>query len=73
MEVSVTASLEHMQTFIHPQVIIIDYPSREDLFFVTALRSKAVDIGKAIIELPSDAAANMMWMARLDSGSLAGL
>ena len=73
MEISVTAGVEHIQTFIHPQVIIIDNPSREDLFFITALRSKAMDIGKSVIELPVDAAENMMWITRLDSASLAGL
>lgn len=72
MEVSIEASMEHIQTFVHPQVIIIDNPSREDTFFVTTLRSKAMDIGKSIIELPSDATQNMMWITRLDSGSLAG-
>lgn len=68
-----TAGVEHIQTFVHPQVIIIDNPSREDLFFITALRSKAMDIGKSVIELPVDAAENMMWITRLDSASLAGL
>ena len=66
------ASMDHIQTFVHPQIIIIDYPSREDNFFVTTLRSKAMYIGKSIIELPSDATQNMMWMTRLDSESLAG-
>ena len=32
-----------------------------------------MEIGKGIIELPSDAIENMMWLTRLDSGSLAGL
>lgn len=73
MEVSVEASMEHIHTFVHPQVIIIDSPGREDTFFVTTLRSKAMDIGKSIMELPSEATENMMWMTRLDSGSLAGL
>ena len=73
MQISVEASMEHIQTFIHPQVIIIDSPSREDFFFVTTQRSKAMDIGKCIIELPLDATENMMWITRLDSGSLAGL
>ena len=73
MEVSVEASLEHIQNFIHPQVIIIDDPNKEDAFFVDSIRSKAVDIRKPIIELPSDATQNLMWLARLDSGSLAGL
>lgn len=67
------ASMEHIQTFIHPQVIIIDNPSREDAFFVTTLRSKSKDIGKPMIELPLDATENMLWLTRLDSGSLAGL
>ena len=73
MEVSVTAGVAHIQTFIHPQVIIIDNPSREDPFFITALRSKAMDIGKAVIELPVAATENLMWITRLDSASLAGL
>lgn len=73
MEISVEASMEHIQTFVHPQVIIIDNPSREDTFFITTIRSKSMDIGKSVIELPSDATENMMWITRLDSGSLAGL
>ena len=72
MEVSVTASMEHIQTFIHPQVVIIDDPTREDSFFVEALRTKLVDLKKGLIELPKNAAETMMWMTRLDSGSLAG-
>ena len=73
MEISVEASMDHIHTFIHPQIIIIDNPSREDSFFVTTLRSKAKYIGKSIIELPSDATESMMWITRLDSGSLAGI
>lgn len=72
METSVTASMEHINTFIHPQVILIDNPSREDAFFVNALRSKAMDLRKSLIELPADATENLMWITRLDSGSLAG-
>ena len=72
MEVSVTASLQHIHSFVHPQVIVVDDPAREDDFFVTAIRSKAMDIGRGIIELPSNAIESMMWLTRLDSGSLAG-
>ena len=62
----------HIQTFIHPQVIITDHESREDSFFIKAVRAKAVGIGKSVIELPLAAAENLMWITRLDSGSLAG-
>ena len=72
MEISITASMEHIRTFVHPQVILIDNPSREDAFFVNALRSKAMEIGKSLIELPADATENLMWITRLDSSSLAG-
>ena len=71
MEVSVAASLGHIQEFIHPQVIIVDDPNREDSFFVTAMRGRALDLFKPMIELPPDATENLMWMTRLDSASLA--
>ena len=67
-----TASLEHINTFVHPQVILIDESSREDPFFTKAMRSKAMDAGKSLIELPIDAVEHMMWLTRLDSASLAG-
>lgn len=72
MEVSVSAGMGHIQTFIHPQVIITDHESREDAFFTKAVRTKALGIGKSVIELPLAAAENLMWITRLDSGSLAG-
>lgn len=72
MEISVGASLGHIHNFMHPQVIITDDPSKENQFFVKAVRAKAKEIGRAIIELPTDAAENLMWITRLDSGSLQG-
>lgn len=72
MEVSVSAALGHIETFMHPQVVITDDQSREDGFFTRAIRAKASELGKSVIELPKDATEKMMWIARLDSGSLAG-
>ena len=72
MEVSITAALEHMQTFLHPQVIITHDAGKEDLFFVRPVRSKAFESGTSLIELPSNSAENTMWVTRLDSTSLAG-
>ncbi|KAL8811761.1 MAG: hypothetical protein Q9223_007460 [Gallowayella weberi] len=71
MEVSVAAALGHIQTFMHPQVVITDTQSREDAFFTKAIRAKAGELGKPVVELPPDASEKMMWIARLDSGSLA--
>ncbi|KAL8696306.1 MAG: hypothetical protein Q9224_002864, partial [Gallowayella concinna] len=71
MEVSVAAALGHIQAFMHPQVVITDDQSREDAFFTKAIRTKANELGKSVVELPPDASETMMWIARLDSGSLA--
>jgi hypothetical protein len=72
MELSVAAALGHIQSFIDPRVIITDHASREDSFFMKAIRAKSSEIGRSLIELPLDANENLMWLTRLDSGSLAG-
>ncbi len=72
MELSVKASIGHIDKFIALQALIVGDQGREDVFFIKSIRSKALAIGKSLIELPSDAAENMRWITRLDSGSLAG-
>ncbi len=72
MEVSVSAALGHIHGFMHPQVVITDDSSREDGFFTRAIRARAFEMGKTVIELPPDASEHLMWIARLDTGSLAG-
>ena len=72
MEVGVNAALGHIQSFMHPQAFITDDLNHEEAFFVKGIRSKALEIGKSIIELPLDAANKLRWMTRLDSGSLSG-
>ncbi|KAL8717147.1 MAG: hypothetical protein Q9225_005589 [Loekoesia sp. 1 TL-2023] len=71
MEVSVSAALGHIQTFMHPQLVITDDATREDGFFTKAIRAKTFELGRSIIELPTAASENLMWIARLDSSSLA--
>ena len=72
MEVSVTAGIGHIHKFVLPQAILIDSAETEDKFFVNSIKSKATELGTSMIELPSAAMENMMWITRLDSGSLAG-
>ena len=70
MEASVNAALGHIHSFMHPQVYIVD--EREEAFFMKQIRAKGVETGKSIVELPFDAASRLMWITRLDSGSLRG-
>ena len=72
MEVSVTAAFNHIRTFMHPQAIITDFSAREDGFFTRGLRNKAQELAIPVIELPPDAFEKLMWVTRLDSGSLRG-
>ena len=71
MEASVSASLDHIQSFVHPQVLLMDDPNRDDDFFVDATRSKAQELFIPFIELPPNAIDTLMWITRLDSASLA--
>ena len=72
MEVMVSASIGLIYNFMHPQVCIIDGSGNEEDFLISGVRLKAPDIGQPVIELPNNAAELMMWMTRLDSGSLKG-
>jgi hypothetical protein len=72
MRVSVAAALAHINHFMHPQAVFIDKSEEEDEYFVRAMREKARDLNKPLIELPENSVEDLMWMTRLDSGSLAG-
>ncbi|EKG13428.1 hypothetical protein MPH_09454 [Macrophomina phaseolina MS6] len=69
-EAIVMAALGHIQTFMHPQVVITDDPIREDPFFSKGMQRKTKDIRLPVIELPKNRADNLEWLTRLDSSSL---
>ena len=73
MEVSVAGALDHIHTFMHPQVYITDDSSREEAFLIKKVRQKALMTGRSVIELPPDAAQKLMWITRLDTGSLSSM
>lgn len=70
LEVSSAAGLGHVNTWMHPQALIMDDSLKEDVPFVKGIRAKAQDLGLPIIEVPADRSETLMWMTRLDSGSL---
>ncbi|KAF2268721.1 hypothetical protein CC78DRAFT_407691, partial [Lojkania enalia] len=69
-ESSVGAAMTHIQSYLHPQVAIMDDSLSEDPFFVRGLRTRAKALDIPIIEIPKDRVENFMWITRLDSGSL---
>ena len=72
LQVSVQGAMYHMNEYVHPQAVIIDASGREERIFTEALREKLQDLGRTIIELPENAAESLMWLTRLDHGSLRG-
>ncbi|KAF2451484.1 hypothetical protein P171DRAFT_425987 [Karstenula rhodostoma CBS 690.94] len=69
-ELSVMAAMTHINTFLHPQAAIIDDALSEDGFFVRGVRAKTEALHMPLIEIPRDRLDNMMWITRLDAGSL---
>ena len=72
MHVSVAAALGHIHRFIEPRAVLLDNSGREGNTFLQAMREKSEDLSIPLIELPYNAAKDLMWIARLDSGSLRG-
>lgn len=68
---AVIGAMTHVETFMHPQVIITDDSAVEDVFFVRGIRKKAKDLTRPLIEIPKSKYEDFMWMTRLDSSSLA--
>ena len=72
MDASITSALHHIHSFMHPQVYITDEAGNDEVFFTNAIRSKGYETQRSVIELPADALHRMMWITRLDYGSLQG-
>lgn len=70
-ETSVSGAMKHINDFMHPQAIVMDDSNLEDLFFIRAIRKRAAEYGRALIEIPAERYEDFLWMTRLDSGSLA--
>ncbi|TKA76630.1 hypothetical protein B0A55_04924 [Friedmanniomyces simplex] len=69
-EVAVSGAMKHINDFMHPQAIIMDDSVLEDAFFVRAMRYKAAEMRRALIEIPAGRYEDFLWITRLDSGSL---
>ncbi|KAK3678190.1 hypothetical protein LTR78_002286 [Recurvomyces mirabilis] len=69
-EVAVAGAMKHINDFMHPQAIIMDDSKVEDKFFTRAIRGKAMEMDRPLIEVPTGRYEEFLWMTRLDAGSL---
>ena len=70
MEVSIAGALGHIETFMHPQAVITNYPEHEDEFFVRSIKRKTKELVQTHIELPRSASDHLKWLTRLDATAL---
>jgi hypothetical protein len=73
METSVFEALSIASRVLNLQVLIVNNLEEEDKFFVRPIRTRVHSLGKPVIELPKGAAEDLMWITRLDCGSLRGM
>ncbi|KAK3390382.1 hypothetical protein B0H63DRAFT_519608 [Podospora didyma] len=64
-------ALYHINTWMHPQVVLVDSSSAEEPFFLNAMRIQAPLKNIPLIELPENAPKQLAWVSKLDSASLA--
>ncbi|KIV99568.1 uncharacterized protein PV09_08746 [Verruconis gallopava] len=69
-EASVASAMEHIQEYMHPQVVIMDDSSLEDPWLTRQVRTKSAKHGWPVIELPAGASERLHWLARLDAQAL---
>lgn len=72
MQVSASAGFNHINTYVHPQATFIDNSGEEEPFMFSGFKTRAVSLGRTIIELPVNSEENLMWLTLLDSASLSG-
>jgi hypothetical protein len=70
-EAAVAAVLDHIDVFMHPQVVITDDSMVEDAWFTRQLRIKAKQYDWPVIELPKDKQDRLKWITRLETRALA--
>lgn len=72
MQNAAFAALGHIERFLHPQVVVIDGSGIEEVSFVQGFQDRVANMDSALIELPKNAAQNLLWFTRLDTWSLKG-
>ncbi|KAI0199249.1 hypothetical protein F4808DRAFT_462031 [Astrocystis sublimbata] len=70
LEKSVFRGFHHIHNYMHPQAIIVDGSSDEDVYFLQGLKQHERKFGTTLIELPRWGSKSLGWITKLDSASL---
>ncbi|KAI1826511.1 hypothetical protein F4861DRAFT_87104 [Xylaria intraflava] len=70
LEKAVSRGLHHINTYLHPQVIIVDASDDEEGFFTRGVKQHVKVSKTTLIGLPRMAVKSLSWIAKLDSAAL---
>lgn len=65
-------TLDYLESYLHPQAVIIDTADDEEPTFTEALRHYRKGSQLSVAELPRNGAQRFPWLAKLDGSSLSG-
>ncbi|KAI1749901.1 hypothetical protein F4782DRAFT_285689 [Xylaria castorea] len=70
LEKAVFRAFYHINTYMHPQVIITDSLNDDEAYFTRGLKQHLKTSKTTLIELPRWASKSMSWITKLDSAAL---
>lgn len=70
MMMSTARALYHINSYMHPQAILIDSTDAEEEYFLSGARDQIRGTNSALIELPDHPETRLSWLTKLDSASL---
>jgi hypothetical protein len=70
-KVAVKSAFRHINEFMHPQAVLVDF-SNEEKWFLEIAKEKTGQMDTTLVELGRNAVDDLKWITRLDSGSLHG-
>ncbi|KAI8953679.1 hypothetical protein F4801DRAFT_105149 [Xylaria longipes] len=70
LEKAVLRGFYHINTYMHPQAIILDGSNDEDAYFTRGLKQHVKIFKTTMIELPRWASKSLSWITKLDSAAL---
>lgn len=72
LKIAIRTGLRHLRDFIHPQAVLLSVDYEEE-WFIGIARKTTQQLQMKTIELPENAANDLRWITRLDSGSVGGI
>lgn len=72
LKIATRTGLRHLRDFIHPQAVLLSVDYEEE-WFIGIARKTTQQLQMKTIELPENAANDLRWITRLDSGSVGGI